>query len=247
MKARKILLSVLISLLIYSCGNHTKSAEMTSKFYYLDSTAVDASDSSYYGHFKFIVDPEKYLKHAVDHSAYFHFTTPTKTINIYYDKAFSKIAEKITFTLKGQLQLYQRFDNKGNLIAELLIKNGHHNKIKTWDERHNLNWVSTFNDTKQKITDTTFFDNQAIKDIDYFINGKFYKEASYYRNGKIKIELYRSVLDNDVFEIHYDSLDLDPIMYYRQDSIWEDEINPGTMLASPRLYAVDSTKLTRTK
>jgi hypothetical protein len=40
------------------------------------------------------------------------------------------MAKKITFTLKDQLQLSQRFDRKGNLISEELIKNGSLNTMK---------------------------------------------------------------------------------------------------------------------
>lgn len=247
-KPQEISILISISLLIYACGTHSKSKEITTKLYYLDSIAVDASDSSYRnGHFKFIVDYSNYLKYTVDHSSYFNFTTPTKKIEIYYDKAFLKMAEKITFTPKDQLELYQRFDKKGNLIAEELIKNGHYNMKKTWYENHNLEWVSAYNDNNQRIADTSFFEDQTIKEIEYYINDKVYKVTSYYRNKKIKMELYRSALYNDVFEIHYDSLNLDPTMYYRQDSVWEDKVNPGTMIASRRLYSVDSVRLLKQK
>jgi antitoxin component YwqK of YwqJK toxin-antitoxin module len=248
MKIQTLSLLILTSLLICRCGSGTPSVETTTKCYYLDSTSIDASDSSYYyGHFKYIEDYSAYSKYSVDYSSYFNFTTPIKIVEIYYDTALLKIAEKITFTKKDQSQLYQRFDKKGNLIAEKLIKNGSLNTMKIWHENHNLKWISRYNDNKQGIGDTSFFENQTIKDIDYFVKGRVFKHISYYRNGKIREELYHSALNNFVFEIHYDSLNLEPTMYYIQDSTWEDKDNPGTMISSLRRYAVDSVRLTKAK
>ncbi len=238
MKKQSIVLLLLLLLIILGFGKKSefrrKPGGSITKLHYLDTDAVDTTYSTYRnGHFKL-------NKYYVEN---FRFSKPSDTTEIFYDKAFLKIAERITFTLKDSAEHYERFDKEENLTADLLCKNGHDVKEKTWDKNKIMNWAASYDEGGYRVSDTFFFDNKVPRDVNLFINDLAYKEILFYRNGKVKSEIYRSVSDMNVFAIKYDSLTQTPSMYYRQDIVKEDKNNPGTFIGSPRLFPVDSVKI----
>ena len=117
MNPHNIVYLILFSAIILSCGQSSefskKSTESKTKLYYLDSISVEANDSSYRnGHFRL----------RKEHNELFHFSSLTDTTEIFYDKTFLKIAERIIFTLKDSTEHYQRFNKEGNITADYLYK-----------------------------------------------------------------------------------------------------------------------------
>lgn len=143
---------------------------------------------------------------------------------------------------KDRIEHYTRFDKEGNLSAEFLYKNGHSFLQKTWKNKK-LEWVQHYNENGNRICDSTFIENNTIQGVTLFINDKVYKNIIFYRDGKVANEIFRSISDRDVFVISYDSLTQNPSMYYRQDTIWEDQNNRGVYLGEPVLFPVDSVKI----
>jgi hypothetical protein len=251
MKRRNIVYLIFISTLIFGCRQKNDAArelgENVVKLYYLD-TKVDTAFSSYTnGHFRL----------SIDNSEYFNFTTPTVTYEIYYDKQFAHLAEKIFFTLKDKMEQYQRFDRSGKIITESFEKNGYpYGKCKYWNKNKNLENVETYNDKGGLISDSLFFENGKIKEVYLYNHYTIFKEIYFYRDGNVAKEIF-DVPDHrenevgsqyfSVFTIAYDSLTQKQRMFYNNDTTWEDKINPGTYIGEIRLIPADSAEVRKVR
>lgn len=235
MNKQKILYLILI--VSISCKQQNEHSQKTStvrKLYYLDSNTVSADDSSYAnGHFRLIADDSGFRKPWMN----------SDTIEIFYDKALTRMAERITFIYKDSIERYERFDKAGTIRAADSYKNGHRFKHQSWYNERQLSEVEHSDKNGQRINDTIFSETGTVKEVTLFINDLVYKEIFFYENGNVAVESYRSVSDAEVFAVKYDSITQIPSMYYRKDTTWPDKQNPGVRLAMPRFYPVDSVKI----
>jgi hypothetical protein len=247
MKSRNITYLIFMSSIILGCRRKSDAVrelgEHLTKLYYLDTRVDTAYANNENGHFRL----------NIDNSEYFKFRTPTIKYEIYYDNLYTRIAEKIVFTLKDKIGQYQRFDHNGNLVAESFEKNGHSfGRDKYWNKNRTLEKVVTYNDKGEEINDSSFFENGRIKEVYLYNNYTIFKELYFYRNGNVAKEIF-DVPDHSeykvgsqyfsVFTITYDSLTQKQSMFYNNDTTWEDKKNPGTFMGCARLIPADSAEV----